>query len=50
MDWAVVAARSSTASSIDWCLVLPRISMLAALAAACAALATLAFRSYARTL
>jgi ABC-2 type transport system permease protein len=50
VDWAVVAARSSTAASIDWSLVLPRVGMLTLLATACAALATLAFRSYARTL
>ena len=50
VNWAAVTARSATATSIDWSQVLPRVAMLAALAPVCAALATMAFRTYAKTL
>jgi ABC-2 type transport system permease protein len=50
VNWAAVAARSATESSIAWSTVGARIGLLAALAAVCMALATLAFRTYARTM
>lgn len=50
VNWAAVAARSATESSIPWSTVGARIGLLAALAGVCMALATLAFRTYARTL
>lgn len=50
VNWAAVAARSATASSIDWSLVGVRVALLVVLAAVCMTLATLAFRSYSRTL
>ena len=46
---AAVAARSATEPAVDWSVVAARAG-LAALAAVCLGLATLAFRSYARTI
>jgi ABC-2 type transport system permease protein len=50
INWAAVVARSSTTSSIDWSLVGLCVALLVVLAAVCMTLATLAFRSYSRTL
>jgi hypothetical protein len=50
VNWAAVAARSATERAVDWSVVAARASLLAALAAVCLGLATLAFRSYARTM
>ena len=50
VDWASVSARTATASHIDWSVVAPRIGMLALLAAGCMALATMAFRTYTKSM
>jgi ABC-2 type transport system permease protein len=50
VDWAAVAARSATDPATDWAMVATRIGLLAALAAGCMALATLAFRTYTRSM
>jgi ABC-2 type transport system permease protein len=50
VNWAAVAARSATEPAVDWSVVAARAGLLAVLAAVCLALATLAFRSYARTM
>jgi ABC-2 type transport system permease protein len=50
VDWAAVTARSATAASIDWSQVAAHVALLAALAAVCTALATMAFRTYTRSM
>jgi ABC-2 type transport system permease protein len=50
VDWAAVTARSATASSIDWSQVAAHVALLAVLAAVCTALATMAFRTYTRSM
>jgi ABC-2 type transport system permease protein len=50
VDWACVAARTATSPRVDWAVVVPRIGLLALLAGGCMALATLAFRTSARSL
>ena len=50
VDWASVAARTASSSQIDWGVVAPRIGLLALLAAVCMTLATMAFRTYARSM
>jgi ABC-2 type transport system permease protein len=49
VDWAVVASREALSAGTDWGAVLPRLGLLALLAAVMAALATRAFGSYQRT-
>jgi ABC-2 type transport system permease protein len=49
VDWAVVASRQALSAGTDWGAVLPRLALLALLAAVMAALATRAFGSYQRT-
>jgi ABC-2 type transport system permease protein len=46
VDWAIEAGRSATAASPDWSLIAGDLAFLAGLLAACAWLATRAFRSY----
>jgi ABC-2 type transport system permease protein len=46
VNWAVVAGRAATQADPDWGLVASRAGLLLALALACAAFATRAFRSY----
>ena len=46
VDWAIEAGRSATAASPDWALILRDTGLLAVLLAACAFLATRAFRAY----
>jgi ABC-2 type transport system permease protein len=50
VDWAVAAAREALSASTDWGVVVPRLGLLAALAAVMAWLATRAFGSYQRSL
>jgi ABC-2 type transport system permease protein len=50
VDWAVIASRQALAATPDWPAVFIRLGLLAALAAVMAALATLAFRGYQRSL
>jgi ABC-2 type transport system permease protein len=50
VNWAVEASRSAATAHLDWGLVAGRVGLLAALALACAALATRAFGSYQRSL
>jgi ABC-2 type transport system permease protein len=50
VNWAAVTARSATDSSIDWSQVAAHIALLAVLAAVCMALATMAFRTYTRSM
>jgi ABC-2 type transport system permease protein len=49
VDWTVQAGREALAAQADWGFVLARFGWLLALAAACAYLATRAFRSYQRS-
>jgi ABC-2 type transport system permease protein len=49
LNWAVLAGRAATSSSIDWGVVGSRTGFLAALAVLCMAFATRAFRSYQRS-
>jgi ABC-2 type transport system permease protein len=49
VDWAVVASRQALSAGTDWGAALPRLGLLALLAAVMAALATRAFGSYQRT-
>jgi ABC-2 type transport system permease protein len=49
VNWAVEAGRASLLANPDWALILPRLGGLLAVAVACMALATLAFRSYQRS-
>ena len=46
VNWAVVAGRAATQTDPDWGVVASRAGLLVALAVACAAFATRAFRSY----
>ena len=46
VDWAVVAGRAATQADPDWGVVASRAGLLLALALACAAFATRAFRAY----
>jgi ABC-2 type transport system permease protein len=46
VDWAIEAGRSALAADPDWGLIAGHVALLAALLAACGALATRAFRSY----
>jgi ABC-2 type transport system permease protein len=50
VNWASESARSATAVTVDWQLVALHCALLALLAIACAALSTLAFRTYTRSL
>lgn len=50
VDWASTASREALSAGTDWGIVLPRLGLLAALAALVAWLATRAFRSYQRSL
>jgi ABC-2 type transport system permease protein len=49
VNWATQAGRAALSSSIDWSYVLARVGWLCALAVACGWLATLAFRTYQRS-
>jgi ABC-2 type transport system permease protein len=49
LNWAVVAGRAATSSSVDWGGVGLRAGLLCALALVCLAFATRAFRSYQRS-
>jgi ABC-2 type transport system permease protein len=49
VDWAVTAGREAVSASPDWGLIATRIGMLGVLALFCGWLATLAFRSYQRS-
>jgi ABC-2 type transport system permease protein len=49
VDWAIEAGRNATAANPDWGLVATDVGLLAALLAACAVLATQAFRAYQRS-
>jgi ABC-2 type transport system permease protein len=50
VNWCVVASRAVASSGTDWSIVGMRSALLAALALACAAVATRAFRVYQRSL
>ena len=50
VDWASTASREALSAGTDWGVVLPRLGLLAALAALVGWLATRAFRSYQRSL
>lgn len=50
VDWAAVAAREALVAAPDWAEVLPRLGLLAGLALVMSWLATMAFRSYQRSL
>jgi ABC-2 type transport system permease protein len=49
VNWAVEAGREAFGANVDWAFVASRAGFLAALAAACAWLATRAFRAYQRS-
>jgi ABC-2 type transport system permease protein len=49
VNWAVEAGRSATSHDTDWSLVLTRIGLLSVLLLASATLATMAFRTYQRS-
>jgi ABC-2 type transport system permease protein len=50
VDWASTASRAALSAGTDWGVVLPRLGLLAGLAAVVGWLATRAFRSYQRSL
>jgi ABC-2 type transport system permease protein len=50
VNWAVEAGREALSANVDWGLVLSRLGFLLALAIACMAFATRAFRTYQRSI
>jgi len=50
VNWAVAASREAASPGVDWGFVLMRLGWLVALCAVCAWLATLAFRTYQRSI